>query len=165
MSICIDLDTRETLAAELTGNDGADAPVAKRVLEGKTGNVEPFGGDGAYGGFRFRELPGDTVRQIIPPPKNAVIRPEIEHDPDMAHLEQRDGAVRGINETGRDERKEEPGYHRRSLNEAVMYRYKTISGEKLSARKPMNRETETRVNCKLLNVHRGSGMPVSYKVG
>ncbi|GHU14589.1 hypothetical protein FACS1894161_5280 [Spirochaetia bacterium] len=34
MHICIDLDTQEILVAELTGNDEADAPAAKRMLEG-----------------------------------------------------------------------------------------------------------------------------------
>jgi hypothetical protein len=86
MSICMDLDTQEIRAVKLTGNDEADAPVAKKILEGKTGNVESFSGDGAYddADFQsdcFRELLGDTIKQIIPPPKNAVIHPEIENNP------------------------------------------------------------------------------------
>jgi hypothetical protein len=48
MHICIDLDSQEILAVELTGNDEADAPVAKKMLEGKTKNIDSFSGDGAY---------------------------------------------------------------------------------------------------------------------
>jgi hypothetical protein len=32
-----------------------------------------------------------------------------------------------------------------------MYRYKTLFGEKLSARNSLNQETEAQINCKLLN--------------
>ncbi|GHV74601.1 IS5 family transposase [Spirochaetia bacterium] len=164
MSICMDLDTQEILAVELTGNDEADAPVAKKILEGKTKNIESFSGDGAYDDFCFREFLGNEVNQIIPPPKNAVTHPEIENDPKMAYLKQRNDAVNTIHETSRDEWKEKSGYHKRSLNEVVMYRYKTIFGEKLSARKTKNQETEVQLNCKLLNVYCDLGMPVSYKV-
>ena len=158
MSICMDLDTQEILAVELTGNDEADAPVAKKILEGKTNNIESFSGDGAYDDFCFRKFLGDGVNQIIPPPKNAVAHPE------MAYLQQRNDAVRSIQETSRDEWKEASGYHQRSLNEVVMYRYKTIFGGQMSARKPLNQATEVQLNCKLLNVYCDLGMPVSYKV-
>jgi hypothetical protein len=88
----------------------------------------------------------------------------IENDSDKAYLKQRNAAVNSIDETSRDEWKEKTGYHKRSLNEVVMYRYKTIFGEKLSARNPANQITEVRVNCKMLNVYCDLGMPVSYKV-
>ena len=165
MHIGIDLDSQEILAVELTGNDEADAPVAKKMLEGKTKNIDSFSGDGAYDDFCFRELLGNDTKQIIPPPKNAVPHPEIENDPKMAYLKQRNDAVNNIHETSRDEWKEKIGYHKRSLNEVVMYRYKTIFGEKLSARKTANQKTEARVNCKMLNVYCDLGMPVSCKVG
>jgi hypothetical protein len=157
MSICLDLDTQEILAVELTGNDEADAPVAKKILEGKTKQVHSCSGDGAYddADFQsdcFREFLGNDVKQIIPPPKNAVAHPEIENDPGREYLKQRNDTVNSINELGRDEWKENVGYHQRSLNEVAMYRYKTIYGEKLSARKSKNQETEAQLNGKLLNV-------------
>jgi hypothetical protein len=164
MHICIDLDTQEIVAVELTGNDEADAPEAKKMLEGKTKDIESFSGDGAYDDFCFRELLGDAIQQTIPPPKNAVVHPEIEHDPGKAYLQQRNDAINRIHETSRDEWKEKSGYHQRSLNEVVMYRYKTIFGEKLSARKRANQKTEVQINCKMLNVYCDLGMPVSYKV-
>ncbi|GHU00659.1 hypothetical protein FACS1894142_8720 [Spirochaetia bacterium] len=166
----MDLNTQEILAVELTGNDEADAPVAKRILEGRTENIESFRGDGAYddADFQsdcFREFLGNKISQIIPPPKNAVAHPEIETDSKMAYLKQRNDAVTTINETGRDDWKENTGYHKRSLNEVVMYRYKTIFGEKLSACDSANQKTEVQINCKLLNVYCDLGMPNSYKVG
>jgi hypothetical protein len=164
MHICIDLDNQEILAVELTGNDEADAAEAKNMLDGKTGNIDSFSGDGAYDDFCFRELLGNDVEQIIPPPKNAVPHPETENDLSSGHLKQRNDAVNSINATSREEWKESSGYHRRSLNEVVMYRYKTIFGEKLSARKLANQKAEVRINCKMLNVYCDLGMPASYKV-
>jgi hypothetical protein len=164
MHICIDLDSQKILEVELTGNDEADAPVAKKMLDGKTKNVESFSGDGAYDDFGFRELLGNDIKQIIPPPKNAVLHPEIKNDPAKTHLQQRNEAINSINRTSREAWKESTNYHKRSLNEVVMYRYKTIFGEKLSARKSANQKTETRINCKLLNVYCDLGMPASYKV-
>jgi hypothetical protein len=165
----MDLDTQEILAVKLTGNDEADAPVAKKILEGRANTIESFSGDGAYddADFQsdcFRAFLGNEVKQIIPPPKNAAARPEIENGPEMACLKQRNDAVNTINETNRDEWKEKSGYHKRSLNEVVMYRYKTIIGEKLSARKSKNQEKEAQLNGKPLNVYCELGMPVSYKV-
>jgi hypothetical protein len=147
MHICIDLDSQEIVAVELTGNDEADAPAAKKMLEGKTKNIESFSGDGAYDDFCFRELLGNDTKQIIPPLKNAVPHPETEKDCGKPYLKQRNDAIKNIDETSRDEWKEKTGYHKRSLNEVVMYRYKTIFGEKLSARKSTNQKTETRINC------------------
>ncbi|GMO33572.1 MAG: hypothetical protein Ta2B_14020 [Termitinemataceae bacterium] len=162
MHICIDLDTQEILAVELSGNDEADAPEAKKMLEGKTKNVASFSGDGAYDDFCFRELLGNDIDQIIPPPKNAVVHPEADNDPKKVYLKQRNDAVTSINETSRDEWKENTGYHNRSLNEVVMYRYKTIFGEKQSARKTANQKTDVKINCKMLNVYCDLGMPISY---
>jgi hypothetical protein len=93
-----------------------------------------------------------------------VSHPETEKDSGKPYLKQRNDAIKNIDETSRDEWKENTGYHKRSLNEVVMYRYKTIFGEKLSARKSTNQKTETRINCKLLNVYCDLGMPASYKV-
>ena len=164
MHIALDLDTQEIVAVELTCNDEADAPVVKKILEGKTENVDSFGGDGAYDDFSFRELLGADIDQIIPPPKNAVVHAEAETDSSKAHLKQRNKAVKDIDKTSRIEWKESSGYHKRSLNEVAMFRYKTIFGEKLSARETANQKTEVFINCKMLNVFCELGMPASYKV-
>ncbi|GHV73517.1 hypothetical protein AGMMS49940_08190 [Spirochaetia bacterium] len=83
MNICIDLDTQEIFAVELTGNDEADVPAAKKMLEGKTKKVESFSGAGAYNdadfqSYCYREFLGNDINQIVPPPKNAVVHPRSE---------------------------------------------------------------------------------------
>jgi hypothetical protein len=75
LHICIDLDTQEILAAELTTNGENDAPVGKQMLSGKTVNISTFHGDGAYDDNEFREFLGKEIQPIIPPPKNAIVSP------------------------------------------------------------------------------------------
>ncbi len=96
-----------------------------------TGN---FAGDGACDKFGFREVLGSDILQIIPPPKNAVIQEGSKKTPLPDYPIQRNRAVEEINRHGSRRWKEENGYHRRSLNEVAMFRYKTIFGGELDAR-------------------------------
>ena len=55
-------------------------------------------------------------------------------------------------------------YHRRSLAETTMYRYKTIFGGHLSARTIEHQIVEARIKCKILNKMTQLGKPESYKM-
>jgi hypothetical protein len=163
LHICIDLNTQEILTAALTGNNEDDASVGKKMLEGKTINVASFHGDGAYDDFSFREVLGTKIIQVIPPPKNAVIQKDKKNKPLPDYLIQRNQAVEHINKEDSKSWKEQQGYHRRSLNEVVMFRYKIIFGDELDARTIKNQETEAKLKCCILNKFTGIGMPDSYK--
>ena len=163
LHICIDLDTQEILSAELTGNDEDDATVGTKMLKGKTKNIRSFSGDGAYDKFGFREVLGSDIIHIIPPPKNAVIQKGTKKNPLPDYLMQRNQAVEEINKHGSKRWKEENGYHRRSLNEVVMFRYKTIFGGELDARTFKNQQTEVKLKSLTLNKFIGIGMPDAYK--
>ena len=70
------------------------------------------------------------IKQNIPPQRNGV--------PDKkkrAHRKERDIAIASIKEQGRKTWKKQQGYHQRSKAETVMFRYKTIIGASLAARK------------------------------
>ena len=56
------------------------------------------------------------------------------------------------------------GYHRRSLVETQMFRYKRIIGDKLRARTLANQQVERRLGCAILNRMTHLGRPESYKV-
>ena len=123
------MDTQEILRAELTGNDENDASVGTKILRGKTIYIDRFIADGAYDKFGFGEIWGSgDVLQIIPPLKNAVIQKGSKKKPLPDYLFQRNGTVEAINQHGSKRWKKENGYHRRSLNEVAMFRYKTIFG-------------------------------------
>jgi hypothetical protein len=164
LHICIDLITQEILAVELSGNEEDDATVGSKMLSDKTKHIVRFHGDGAYDKFGFREVLGDGMEQIIPPPKNAVIQKEKGKRPLPDYLKQRNRAVEYIREHGSKDRKKQTGYHRRSLNEVVMFRYKTIFGGELEARTFEHQKTEVCLKCLTLNKFRGIGMPHAYKV-
>jgi hypothetical protein len=164
LHVCIELDTQEILSVELTGNDEDDASAGSSMLKGKTDKIRSFHGDGAYDKFGFREVLGHQIEQIIPPPKNAVIQKVRGKKPLPDYLIQRNKAVEYINKHGSKSWKEQNGYHRRSLNEVVMFRYKTIFGGELDARTLKNQKTEVKLKCLTLNKFIGIGMPDAYKL-
>lgn len=164
LHIGIDVHTQEIVSVELTTNAEDDALVAGRMLKGTIDKIKSFRGDGAYDDFAFREILGSEVKQIIPPPKDAVVQKATKKKPLKAYLQQRDEAVKFIASHERKEWKIKEGYHKRSLNEVVMFRYKSTFTGGMSARKMENQKTEVKLKCKILNIHRRQGMPFAYKV-
>ncbi len=163
LHIGIDVQTQEIVCAELTTNSEDDAAVAGKMLQGKTQKLKSFRGDGAYDDFAFRELLSKDVQQIIPPPKDALVHPGTKKQPVKAYLQQRNEAVKYIQEHERKTWKIKEGYHRRSLNEVAMFRYKTTFTHQLKARRMEQQKTEVLLKCKILNTFRQQGMPLAYK--
>ena len=60
--------------------------------------------------------------------------------------------------------KQESGYHRRSLAETLIYRYKHLIGGQLKARSEANQQVESRLGCAILNRMIHQGKPQSYRV-
>lgn len=67
--------------------------------------------------------------------------------------------IRKGEKLGRDEWKKSSGYHRRSLAETAMYRYKTSFGEKMFSREFKRQKTEARIKVKTLNLFRNAAAP------
>ena len=87
---------------------------------------------------------------IIPPDKNAKEQKRVR----APALEERDKAIRRIQELGDEGRalwKKEKGYHRRSRVETLMFRYKTVLGDRLSSRKEWTQTTEVSIKLDALN--------------
>jgi hypothetical protein len=164
LHIGIDINTQEIISVSLTGNDEDDAAVAQKMVEGKTEKIKSFRGDGAYDDFSLREKLGASIEQIIPPPKDAVIHHHTKKKPLPDYLIQRNQAVESINQIGRKEWKIDSGYHKRSLNETVMFRYKTTFGGQMANRKMEHQKTEVNIKCLILNTYRRQAMPLAYKV-
>lgn len=163
LHIGIDVDTQQIVCVELTSNAEDDAHVAAGMLKGKTERISSFRGDGAYDDFKLRKVLGNEVKQIIPPPKDAVVQQGTEKKPLPDYLQQRNQAVAYINSQDRKAWKVKEGYHKRSLNEVVMFRYKTTFTATMSARKMENQKTEVALKCKVLNIYRQQGMPIACK--
>jgi hypothetical protein len=116
-------------AAEMTTNGIDDAAMVKPVLEKIKGEVKIFGGDGAYDKTKvYDALEKKKIKPIIPPRKNARIN---KHCNSHGRTKPRDRAIRYIRRQGRKKWKKIHHYHKRSLVETTMFRYKTILGDKL----------------------------------
>ena len=76
----------------------------------------------------------------------------------------RDEILRAIRRKGRKRWKQASGYHRRSLAETLIYRYKHLIGGKLKARSFANQQVESRLGCAILNRMIHVGKPQSYRV-
>jgi Transposase DDE domain len=163
LHIGINAHTQEIISAKLTTNSEDDAATAKVMLKDKIHQIKSFRGDGAYDDTTFRKCLGDEVTQIIPPPKNAVVCKPTKKKPVPAHLFQRNTAVERIAVVELKEWKKEKSYHVRSLNEVAMFRFKTVFGGELDARKFENQETEVLLKCKILNRFAQMGMPQSQR--
>jgi hypothetical protein len=124
-------------------------------LEGEVAEVL---GDGAYD-FQacYKAIHAVGARAVIPPQVRARVRGGEEFG-------DRNAAVLRGREVGGDAWKKEAGYHRRSLAETAMMRFKMIFSDKLKAREWRRQETELRVRCAAMNKMTGLGMPQSYVV-
>jgi hypothetical protein len=162
LHVGIDITTQQIEVVVLTDNSVDDAEPVKEMLnsvkEGK--RVKSFRGDGAYDKEKVRrQLWEEQVEQIIPPQHNAV-----KSKGDKPWLESRNEAIAAIKQMDRKGWKQSVEYHKRSLSETVMYRYKTIIGDKLQCREPKNQLTEARTSCRILNKMILLAKPISVKV-
>lgn len=149
-------------AAELSTNGVDDAAMVEPVLEKIKGTVKKFGGDGAYDKTKVYEvLEKEKIKPIIPPRKNARIK---KHGNCSGRVKPRDRAIRYIRLHGSKQWKKKHEYHKRSLIETTMFRYKTILGDNLQSREFERQKTEALLSCKILNRMAKQGMPKSKKI-
>ena len=160
MHLAINTETLEIEAVSMTGNDSDDASQVSPLLNAIKGKVLSFRGDGGYDKKKARQpLVNGGIKQIIPPQENAVIKDENE-----PYALERNEAIKRIKATDRGRWKKEMDYHKRSLAEVAMHRYKTIFTGILQSRKIEYEKKEVAFKCKLLNKMNDLGMPKSYRV-
>lgn len=158
-------DSGQVVVSGMTSNNVSDDETMIHMM----GTLEgvPLGdvlGDGAYDTTDCRgaiyDLGGNP---IIPPDKTAKVQKRCP----LPCLKTRDQAIQRIEEIGEEGRaqwKKEVNYHRRSLVETFMYRYKTILGDRLASRKQWTQAAEVSIKIDVLNRMIELGMPKSYKV-
>jgi Transposase DDE domain len=109
----------------------------------------------------YEALRDRGAKAVIPPRKGAKIWV---HGNTKAQRHQRDENLRQIRRTSRKRWKQDSHYHRRSIPETGMFRFKTTFGERLSARNFENQATEMFVKCVALNKMMQLCKPNSYPV-
>ena len=156
-----------TIVAEtLTENSVADASQVAPLLAQIDDEVETLSGDGGYDKHKVFEALADPpqedpIQALIALRKDAKIQ---QHGNRKTPPLARDEILRAIRKKGRNAWKQQSGYHRRSLAETQMSRYKQIIGDKLRARGWANQQVESRLGCAILNRMTHLGRPDSYKV-
>lgn len=153
----LDLTSGEIICADLTIDNVGDPAALPGLLDQVDAPVTRFLADGAYGGAPTSDLPkvcfGDTVKVLIPPPKNAMPSPQSARDPSL-----RDRHIAETHARGRPAWQASDGYNQRSRADAHpswtaaqstdgqgMGRWKGVIGSKLKAPNIGNQVVEVRI--------------------
>lgn len=154
----IDPTTHEIVGCELTDHKTHDCDAIDDVLPDQ--DLGDVCADGAYDNEKSYDA--ITKRKGTPfiPPRSGACKTK---HPSVA-MAQRNHTVQACWAIGRDNWKKGTVYHQRSLAETAMFRFKTILGEKLAARKLANQVAEVRLKSQILNGMTHCGMPKSYKI-
>lgn len=163
LHLSVDENTHEIQALALTEAGVDDAEAGKQLLDDTPGEIEQVSGDGSYDKRKFYDA--SSARRIkhiaVPPRRNAKIW---QHGNSKKAPLPRDQNLRRIRQIGRKQWKVESRYHRRSLAETAVFRFKIIFGNTLSTRTLPRQITEARVKAVALNRMTQLGMPDSYRV-
>lgn len=153
----------EIRAAKLTENNVADCDAFADLLNQEECAIKSVAGDGGYDKEKVYQLciKKEIKNILIPPQENAKIKL---HGNLKSEPHPRDENLRHIRKTSRKQWKKQSGYHIRSLAETMMFRFKTILGDKLNARKFQNQMAEFLTSVSIMNKITELGMPHSYAV-
>jgi len=154
-------DSQEIVMSLLTDNAVSDGEAITDMVTVMPKTVKRGYGDGAYDkGPCYRAFKKRGGRLVAPPQRGAVLR-TLAKEPWM---KDRNDAIRAIAGLGDDEEarkiwKKLVGYHRRSLAETAMYRFKTLFGGNLTARNLSHQKAEIYAKSMVMNTMTKLGMP------
>jgi len=162
LHLCVDESTGEILAVGASENSVSDGQMLPMLLDEVEGEISEVSADGIYDHKKvYDAINKHKARANIPPRVNAKIW---KHGNSKEERLVRDENLRFIRKHGRKKWKEESNYHRRSLAETAVFRFKTTFSDKLQSRKIDNQFNEMFLKCSMLNRMTHLGMPDSYKV-
>jgi len=158
--LAVDADTQGIEAMGFTTNSVTDSEVLPELLNQMDKTVSQLSADGAYDTFStYGAIEACGAKPVIPPRSNAKIR---RHGNNKSPPLARDKHIRFIQKHGMKQWKRLNDYHRRSLAETAMFRFKLLFGSQLRCRKFENQFTEVAIKCRALNLMTELGMPDSY---
>ncbi|XDJ35223.1 MAG: IS5 family transposase [Burkholderia sp.] len=147
--LALNANTGQVHAALMTNQNVADGDALAKLLDQipREKQIDVIGGDGAYDTKPCHAaIAARSAIPSIPPREGAVHWPA-----DMPGAAWRNGAVDAIARDGRREWKQDSGYHRRSLAENAIYRFKTLTGNCLWARHIASQATEVSIRVGVIN--------------
>lgn len=155
--LAFDTDVKDALAVEVTTEEWTDSEVFQGLLDQIEGAIAQVDGDGAYDTRGVYDAAMARGAKVAVPPRENAVPWEADHP--------RTQALAAIAAQGLPAWKQAVGYHRRSLAENGIYRFKQLFGDRLASRLFETQVTEVHVRVAALNVMTYLGMPVSVPVG
>ena len=160
LHLAVDEQTGGILAAEVTLNDKKDGQLLPELLDAIEDDLAQVSADGAYDGRNcYEAIQERHSKAAIPPRKNAKVW---QHGNAKLDPHPRDQNLRLIRKHGRPKWKRLVNYHRRSIAETTMFRFKTIFGPQAAARTFDNQVAELKLKAKALNLMIQLAKPDSY---
>lgn len=164
----VDVSTNLIPTSKMTSQKTADGHVVPDLLSQvpEDCQIDSLYADGAYDQWDIHDLCQDReITLVVPPRANAQDQYWEPTDP-LYHRSQakRNEIVTMVKQAGLRHWKQTSGYHKRSLSETAMYRFKTIFGDKLSARREDRQATQVKLRIAALNTMTLLGMPRSVMV-
>lgn len=155
LHLVIDEATHDIEACMLTGDDVHDSEPLPAMLNQVEGEIDQVTGDGAYDTHECYQCTIHTgADPCFPPRKNAV-----RHKPSDRAWILRNQAVSQVIYHDLKYWKKKHNYHRRSLAETAMFRFKQLLGDKVIARTPQRQAKEIGIKCIAINIMNQLGMP------
>lgn len=164
MKLHLGLDEQDGLiwSCCLTNNQKTDADMLSDLIDDCEASIEKVSLDKGYDRKKcWKKLIEENIEVLIPPQENAVFWLDskgvlLDH--------QRNKILQCIQSSSRKEWKAQSDYHRRSISETAMMRYKTIFGSYMYSREYRRQQTEAKIKVKCLNKMTLLGKPMSIKV-
>ncbi|MDT4840416.1 IS5 family transposase ISBhu1 [compost metagenome] len=160
--LAMDAKTGQVSAALMTHQDVGDADVLPELLDQIPTDtpIDTIGGDGAYDTKQCHAaIAARGAQPSIPPREGAMPWPQT-----TPGAVWRNEAIDAIARSGRREWKTSSGYHRRSLVENLMYRLKTLTGNRLWARDVGAQAAEVAIRVGILNRMAALARPQSVRI-
>ena len=156
--LVVDGATYEIICADLSNSSTTDAQALPDLIKQTHREIREASADGAYDTrYCHDALLSKKIKPLIPPRSGAQYWPDLYHERNHAVANQH---LSGSNDTW----KKKVGYHRRSLAETAMFRFKTLLGVHLSLHDYDAQVDEAMAMVKALNKMTLSGMPNSIRI-
>ncbi|XDJ35988.1 MAG: IS5 family transposase [Burkholderia sp.] len=162
VQLALNVNTGQLHAALMTNQNVADGDALAKLLDQipREEQIDVIGGDGAYDTKPCHAaIAARSAIPSMPPREGAAHWPA-----DMPGAAWRNGTVDAIARDGRREWKQHSGYHRRSLAENAMYRFKTLTGNCFWARHIDAQATEVSIRVGVINRMADLARPQSVRI-
>ena len=151
LHLAIDEKSSQIVSLGFSDKKIGDASLLPNIMKQVKQPVKQITGDGAYdtfGVYRFVAQHKDNPKVVVPPKQGAILRETTQEN----GLSVRNSHIIAMKRQGKKAWKEENKYHRRSLAETGMYRFKTLCGGALSSCKFESQVNEVYLKCTVLNL-------------